>query len=100
MSKLDNLSDRDLLIQNATNVENLCSQFEELKKDNKTEHETLFKLLDGQANSKVSNKLFFFIIGFIILSIVTLTGYVGSLSNDVTKNSTCIERIERPIGGM
>ena len=96
MSGLENLSDRDLLIQNTTNIENLCKQFKEMKRENKKEHETLFKLLDAQSKGTVSNRLFYVTLILIVGAIGYLTVSVSDLRNNITKNAVCIEKLEAP----
>jgi len=96
MSKLENLTERELLIETITNVENLCKKFESFKEDNKGEHATLFTLLGDQATNKVSNRLFFFSIALIITALLSLTAYTGIIKNDVVKNTVCIEKLEAP----
>jgi len=71
-----------------------------MKEENRKEHETIFKLLDDQANGKVSNKLFFFTIAFVITALIGLTAYTGNLSNIVTKNTVYIEKFEVPVRGL
>ena len=93
MSKLE--TDRDLLIEVISNVKNLCQKFETFKVDNKEEHNIIFKLLNEQANNKVSNKLFYFIMAIVIASILSLTAYTGIIKNDVVKNTVNIENLSK-----
>ena len=100
MTGLENLTDRDLLIQNTTNVENLCKQFKEMKRENKKEHETLFQLVDAQSKGTVSNRLFYVTLILMVGAIGYLTVSVSDLRNNVTKNAVCIEKLEIPIRGL
>jgi len=93
MPTLENLTDRELLIQNSLEIKNLCREFNEFKNDNAKEHELIFTKLDALMNGKVSNTLFYFTISVIITAILSLTAYTGVVKNEVVKNTTCIEQL-------
>lgn len=95
MNGLENLSERDLIIQQGRDIKNLCKAFEDFKDDNAMGHKLIFQKLDELTEKKVSNRLFFFAMGLIITFIVGLTAYTGTIKNEVVKNTTCIERIDK-----
>ncbi len=85
MSGLNELSDRDLLIKCATNIDNLCAKFEQ----NEKEHAEIFREL----RKKVPMSLFFFVVAIIVSCLLGLAAYSGDTKEDVIKNTTCIERM-------
>ena len=90
-------TERDLIIQQGAAIENLCDMFKEFKINNEAEHKEIFEKLDKITDGKVSNKLFFWVLGFIILFLFSLSGFTGMIKNDVTKNTVCIEKLEKAI---
>lgn len=93
MSKIEAMTDRELLIQQSKDIESLCNAFKEFKESNAEEHKLIFEKLDILSEGKISNKLFFFTISFILIALVSLTAYTGTIKNDVIKNTVCIEKI-------
>jgi hypothetical protein len=87
-------TDRELLIQHGAVLNKLCGAITELKKDNYIEHEKIFDKVDKVVISKISNRLFFWLVGLIILIQLGLVGYVGNLNTQVTKNTNDIEHVE------
>ena len=96
-SLIKNMTERELLIQQAETLKKLCRDLSELKTENKKQHATIFDKIDKVMGNKVSNWLFFPIITLIVLSLIGLTGYVGAMKSEVVKNTTCVERIEKTI---
>ena len=88
MKNLENLSDRDLLVKCTTNIENLCSKFKSIEAKNDSDHELIYKKVDRLTEYKVSNKLFYFVIGLIIAGLLSLATFTGALKNDVVINTT------------
>ena len=93
--KLENMTERELLIQQAGSLDTLCSGMTEMKKINAAEHKTITIKVDKLTEGKVSNRLFFWATGFIILFILGLTTYTGAMKSEVVKNTTNLERIEK-----
>ena len=93
--EIPDMSDRELLIHHIGLVQELCRSFAELKKDNSKSHELLFNKVDKVTDTKVSNKLFFSTVGILIAVVISLTGYVGVLSNEITATATCVENLEK-----
>ena len=96
-----NQSDRDLLIQTATNTENLCTQFKNLKEENKKDHEAIrednketFATIFSLFEKRVPNWVFFPIIIIIVGGLISLAAYTSKIKNDVAKNTVCIEKLE------
>lgn len=84
-------TDHDLLIKNGETLKKLCGNINELKINNKDEHRDI----NNKLNNTLSNKLFYFFAIIMISCIMGLTAYVGVIKNEVVKNTTCIERIEK-----
>lgn len=89
-------SDHDILIEMQVTLKKLCETLGEVKKDNKEDHQAIAKDL----KTKISNRLFFWSTGIIIAILMSLTAYTGVIKNDVVKNTTCIERIEKTLTPM
>ena len=92
--ELKDMTERDLLIQQATDIKNLCRSFDDFKAANKDEHKDITKEVKSVSDGKVSNRLFFWVSGIIIFCIIGLTAYTGVIKNDVVKNTTLIENIK------
>jgi len=86
-------TDHDLLIKNGETLKKLCGSITELKGNNKEEH----KDINNKLNNTIHNKLFYFFSAIMISCIIGLTAYVGTIKNEVVKNSTCIENIQKNI---
>ena len=82
----DQLTEREMLIKHGEILKTICINLNELKKENSDEHLALNKKLDDIEKDKVSNSIFFWVVGFIIIALVSLTAYTGALKNDVVKN--------------
>lgn len=89
--RLHDMADRDLLIQTATNTENLCNLFTEFKKNNTGEHRIIFRLFE----KRVPYWVFFPVIILIVGVIVSLSGFTVSLQSGVIKNTLSVEKIEK-----
>ena len=76
--------DRDLLITMSSNVENLTSNFTEFKDDNKKEHDKFNSKLDCITIKKISNRLFFWVIGIIVLVMLGSYTYSATITNDLS----------------
>lgn len=88
--QMDQMTERELLVQHGTVLKKLCGDITDLKKTNGKEHGKLFDKIDAVSEGKISNRLFFWVIGFVFISILALTSFVGSLNTKVVENSTCI----------
>ena len=95
--KLKDMTERELLIQQARDVQLLCRSFDDFKDNNREEHKDITDKIASITEKKVSNKLFFSAMGALILFIMALTGYVGITKNGVVKNSAQITGIEKSI---
>ena len=89
--KFENMTEREILIKQAGVLEKLCDALRTLTKNNKDEHKAITDKVEKVTDGKVSNWLFFPIISLIVLSIIGLTAYVGTMKNEVVKNTTCVE---------
>ena len=87
--------ERRVLIQQTEAIKNLCRSFDEFKEDNKQEHKNIKDKLEALADSKVSFPLFFFTILIIIGFLSGLVVYTGELKNNVVKNETKIQQIQK-----
>jgi len=88
--EMEQMTERELLVQHGTILKKLCGDITDLKKTNGKEHGKLFDKIDAVSEGKISNRLFFWVVGFVFISILALTSFVGSLNTKVTENSTCI----------
>ena len=86
-------TDHDILIEMQVTLKKLCDTLAEVKKDNKEDHQTI----SNDLKTKISNKLFFWSTGIVVAIVMSLTAYTGVVKNEVVKNTTCIERIEKAI---
>jgi hypothetical protein len=100
MTDIPNLTDRELLIQHGTVLTKLCGSITELKKDNADEHGKVFEKIDKVIVSKISNKLFFWLIGLMIVVQIGLIGFVGNTSIQVTRNTVDIQHVEFKVNRM
>lgn len=91
---LENMTERELLVQQAGTLAKLCTTITKLEGDNKSEHNSITEKVDGLVYKKVSYRLFFWLSGIIILCLMSLTAYTGITKNEVVKNTTCIEKLE------
>ncbi|RLC49942.1 MAG: hypothetical protein DRI23_08135 [Candidatus Cloacimonadota bacterium] len=94
-SSMADMTERELLVQYGAYLHKLCGDLSELKIQNAKEHSKLFNKIDEVADGKVSNRLFFWIVGIIIFSMIGLTSFVGTLNTKVTTNSTCLTNLEK-----
>ena len=83
-TNLSNMTERELLIQQGSAIRKLCGSISELKQDNAVEHEKLFQKIDSLMDSKTSNRLFYWVVGIIIVIMMALTSFVGTLNTEVT----------------
>jgi len=91
MADFDTLTEREILIKQGEIIKTLCINFNAFKDSNDKAHKTLTEKLDKVTDEKVSRVLFFWVLGFIIISLITLTAYTGTIKNDVVKNTTKLE---------
>jgi len=96
-NNLPNRTERDLLIQQGTVLNKLCTSVTELKKNNADEHEKIFDKVDKVIVTKISNKLFFWLTGLMILVQIGLVAFVGEMHTQVSGNSINIEHIEHKL---
>ncbi|MDA3808642.1 MAG: hypothetical protein PF440_12115 [Thiomicrorhabdus sp.] len=89
--KIERLTDRELLVQQHTNLANMCRDVKDIKAANSLDHVTIFNKLDTVSDNKVSYKLFFWLVGILFICLLSLTSFVGSLSTKVTTNTTNIQ---------
>ena len=87
---LSDMTERELLIEQARDLKNLCKSFDDFKVSNEDDHKEIFEKTDN----KVSSVLFRWVVGFVILFIVSLTGYTGAVHLEVVKNTTTISNME------
>lgn len=100
LPEIPNLTDRELLVQQTVSLNQLCRSVSELKNDNEVGHADLFRKVDDIAASKISNKIFYFIIGIMITAQVAMVSYIGGLSTKVTTNIADIQHVEFKINKM
>jgi hypothetical protein len=89
--KIPNLTDRELLIQQSTVLTKVCHSITALTDDNAIEHGKIFDKLDSVVTTKISNKLFFWLIGIIVTIEILLASCLGVMNKDL---STCIADID------
>lgn len=94
MGEVENMTDRELLIQQASDMKNLCRSFDDFKTENRDDHKDMTKEIKSVSDGKISNRLFFFTVAVIISSLIGLTAYVGKIKTEVTKNTVRIEAIK------
>jgi len=70
--------DHDLLIRIDTQLSGLCSQVLVVKKENREDHKSISKSLDAKVETKLPAKFFYWLMPFIILSILG----IASLASD------------------
>lgn len=100
VNDLPNLTEREMLIQHGTVLNKLCGAITELKSDNYVEHEKIFDKVDKVVTSKISNKLFFWLAGFMILAQIGIITYVGELTTKVTNNTNDVDHLELKVNRM
>jgi hypothetical protein len=97
---IPNLTDRELLIQHGSTLAKLCGAITELKVENAIEHDKIFSKVEKVIVTKISNKLFFWLVGLMIMVQVGLVGFVGNLNTQVTRNTGDVEHIENKLNRM
>ena len=84
------ISDKKLLVKINTKLNGLCDQFIEVRDDNKTDHQKIWEFLERNLERKINSKIFYWVLGFVILFII-------SLSTMTTNNYAGIKVIENHI---
>ena len=92
-----NMTERELMIQQAGVLKKLCGSLKDLKEDNTADHEKLFDKVDKTVVEKISNKLFFWIVGILVLCMISMTTVLGTINTQVTTNTTRVDNIEANI---
>ena len=95
--EVPNPSERELLIQHGTVLNKLCGSITELKTNNAKEHEKIFAKVDKVVTTKISNKLFFWLIGIIITIEIMLASCVGVLNIKAATLSADVKHIENKL---
>lgn len=97
MTDIPNMSERELLVQHGEILKKLCGSITALKKENGVEHKNIGDKVDEVVTTKISNKLFFWLVGLMIIAQIGLVTFVGDLNTQVTTNKTHIEHVEHEI---
>ena len=97
---IPNLTDRELLVQQAVSLKKICGDISELKVENKSEHGAISKKVDSVVVGKISNRLFFWLVGLMIVVQIGLITFVGDLNMQVTKNTSNIEHVQHKLNRM
>jgi hypothetical protein len=87
----EDLTDHDLLTTQTAILGSVRDTLNDIKRDNRDDH----KIINEKLDRKVNNKLFYFVICIITSCLIGITVYAGKTKNEVTKNTTCIERLEK-----
>jgi len=94
MMNLEHMTERELLIQQATHIDTLCSTVKSLKRENSDDHGTLFQLMGDLGNDKVAIKLFFWVLSAVFLCMIGLFSYVDKIDNKVIQIETTMAGIK------
>lgn len=101
-------SDHDTIIRLNTNVINMCKKLEQFHKENRDDHTSIVKALEIKTKDledkllhKLDTSLFKWVIGFIILALISLATYTVdntlTTTTNVTNNTNNIETINKKI---
>lgn len=86
---MNDTPDHDKIIKNAQDMVTVCKFM--VRIENK---------LDDVIKTKVSHDLFFWVVGFVIIALISLTAYAGVMNAEVVKNSTCRVTIQEQVNDL
>ena len=75
-------------------VDMMSKIMNDMKDCNVKEHDAIFKRVRSVTDKKISNRLFFWLMGIMIAAQIMLAGTVGVISKDVATNTGDISHIE------
>ena len=85
------MNDHDLLIKIDSKLTSLCSQFQEVKKENKEDHDKIWTGIEKIDNKKLGAKIFYWMMPFVILGLITVAGIASSNRYNIGKIEKAVE---------